>query len=523
MPMFRFVGTGVNQGEWKEIINPTRYKSVSDGYVEEDNGWYFHNGQWRHIYQRIPDLALSNLSAIEVGADRAVVRATLLHSEHHPATTVYLRYRRVGTDTWLSDSVVTDGANADFGIPALTPQVEYEAEASLDSNFGTAISVRFTTTTPVLFLQSIAISAITHGGATATVNIVNSSLLGPATVYIRYRKDGDTSWINRSLENQDGATAILVLSGLEHSSDYDVEASLESNFGTSVSNEFTTANPPAIGTVGNLRVVRSSRRTTTGGTFSEWSVWSAHSTARGSGSSRTLALADARSNVPSDTDTAEYREGSTTDNGGGPVAPVYSDWVFTGTRQTFSAFGSSASSARTAVLARVPATTATRYYERGSVQVDGPLTDRPASQRYRASIITGIYQRRLITPGTSTGGDNWEVSISVERRTRTPASNTGGDNWEVSISVERRTRTRIAGVTRTRYTFTAHWDAPTTGPITGYQVEVGGNSFDQIGTSRVISSNQSSSSNSTQVRVRVVNTGTNPDSYGSWAGPVSYS
>ena len=72
MPMFRFVGAGVNDGDWKEITNPN-VRDDEGEFAEIGNGWHRTASSWSHIYQRIPDLFLSNLTATFVGPDLSLI------------------------------------------------------------------------------------------------------------------------------------------------------------------------------------------------------------------------------------------------------------------------------------------------------------------------------------------------------------------------------------------------------------------------------------------------------------------
>ena len=128
-----------------------------------------------------------------------------------------------------------------------------------------------------LYLTGAAASAVTFSSATITVSIANSDRYDAADVYIRYRPVGTTAWVTRTLANQDGATATLIIGGLAATTNYEVQASLDSDFGIHVSTALTTLAAPPLGAPRNLRVTRTSRTTTTTTpsttSYSEWSEW----------------------------------------------------------------------------------------------------------------------------------------------------------------------------------------------------------------------------------------------------------
>ena len=167
---------------------------------------------------------------VTVGTDDALER-----------TPVYLRYRSYEHSKWLGPETRTaSSGSASFALNNLTPDTGYELEASTDRYFSSGRTVFETlTTSPASRISRVSVGAITDIKATVTANI--SRPQPGMTGYLRYRVQGEATWVGPEVRTTSSSPWRITLMDLLPSTVYEVEASLDGEFGDSMSTTFTTA------------------------------------------------------------------------------------------------------------------------------------------------------------------------------------------------------------------------------------------------------------------------------------------
>ena len=166
--------------------------------------------------------------------------------------TVHLHYRKFGESEWIStEPKTTEGASEFFDLTGLTPNTKYEVEASLSSDFSGAMAVTFTTLAPEPSVSSVKVEDISQATATAIAAIANSDGTSQ-TVYVRYRTTTPHGeWRNAPETTSATGQASTGLTGLTADTEYEVQASLDADYGNAASYTFTTLRFPSIA---NLKV-----------------------------------------------------------------------------------------------------------------------------------------------------------------------------------------------------------------------------------------------------------------------------
>ena len=91
-------------------------------------------------------------------------------------------------------------------------------------------------------VASVSFSGVMRDSATVTVAVANLDSVSH-TVHLRYKKTDDTAWTGAGSMDTTGTDVTFNLSGLDGNTDYDVEASLESDFSAGVVAETLTTSP----------------------------------------------------------------------------------------------------------------------------------------------------------------------------------------------------------------------------------------------------------------------------------------
>ena len=146
--------------------------------------------------------------------------------------TVHLRYRTTTPQGEWSDTQKTTSTtgNAEIALSGLTQDTEYEAEASLTSDFGVSETDVFRTLPPAPVVSGVSVDDETQTAATANISIANAN--GDSqTVHLRYRiATPQGEWIDTQETTSTTDSAEIGLSGLSADTEYDVQASLDSSF-----------------------------------------------------------------------------------------------------------------------------------------------------------------------------------------------------------------------------------------------------------------------------------------------------
>ena len=193
-----------------------------------------------------PAPSLSGVSVDDITQASAVATVKIANAAT-ARMTVYMRHRASGAEGWATaQSKTTAGASAAFGLVGLNPKTTYEVEASFSSDFTVSVTATFTTLAPDPSLSGVVIGSITQTSAVATVTIADPGG-EPKTVHLQYRVEGTSAWSIPALteSTEDGSVDIL-MTGLDADTRYEVQASLDSEFGESVSDTFATLRYPSL-------------------------------------------------------------------------------------------------------------------------------------------------------------------------------------------------------------------------------------------------------------------------------------
>ena len=201
----------------------------------------------------ISDLAISDITRTSALATVNIANAGSARK------TVYLRHREFGESEWgAAQTKTVTGTSASYSLAGLSPGTTYEVQASLSSDFGTSKSAVFTTLSPAPRLSGISVDGITQTSAVATVHIANPGTASK-TVYLRHRASGAVEWSATQSDSATGSSAAFGLTGLTARTTYEVQASLTSGFGVTVSATFTTLAPdPSVSAISVTDITQTS-------------------------------------------------------------------------------------------------------------------------------------------------------------------------------------------------------------------------------------------------------------------------
>ena len=182
------------------------------------------------------------VSGVSVGSrTHTGVTVTVSTDDRQDRTSVYLRYRSYEQAAWTGPETRTASSGAaSFTLSGLMPDREYEIEASTDRYFPAARTMYGTfSTSPAPRISLVSVGNITDTKATVTANI--SRPQPRMTVYLRYRTQGTATWNAPEARITSSSPLRLTLMDLMPVTQYEVEASLDSDFSDSMSKTFTTA------------------------------------------------------------------------------------------------------------------------------------------------------------------------------------------------------------------------------------------------------------------------------------------
>ena len=193
--------------------------------------------------------SISNLEVEDETKNSATAVITIADPDGSNQT-IHLRYRTAAPQGAWSSTLPGSSttAEASIGLTALAPDTEYEAEASLTSDFAVAVSDVFRTLPPDPVVSKVSVNSIRQTTATASIDIANANE-NTQTVSLRYRTTtprGAWSGIKTATSTTDSAS--IDLTELTPGTEYDVQASLENSFPSSRTKHdtFTTLRRPSI-------------------------------------------------------------------------------------------------------------------------------------------------------------------------------------------------------------------------------------------------------------------------------------
>ena len=195
-----------------------------------------------------PDPSLSSIGVGSITQTTAVVAANIIYPDNG-GNTVHLQYRESEEAEWsAADPQTTDGATATFELNGLRPSTEYEVEAWLGSDSAGSKTATFTTLALDPIVSALKVARVRQTTATANVDIAGSGGIS-RIVHMRYRTATPLGEWN-DIDGPEGITAAsIALSDLVADTDYEVEASLDADFGRAESTTFSTLRYPSISEV----------------------------------------------------------------------------------------------------------------------------------------------------------------------------------------------------------------------------------------------------------------------------------
>ncbi len=167
---------------------------------------------------------------------RLIINLLSYNSDIGPQLSTRVRYRRVSSQgPWhtlesLAPFPNPRGASFNYDIRGLDPDSVYEVQASSDERFSRdrTESLRFSTLLPTV--STIDVVNPTLSGATLEL-LLQGTDSKSRTVYVRYRAAvSETRWTKGPRVSTSTDTATLALTNLRAGADYEVAASLYSNF-----------------------------------------------------------------------------------------------------------------------------------------------------------------------------------------------------------------------------------------------------------------------------------------------------
>ena len=200
------------------------------------------------------------------------VRVKVSTKNINAGVTVYMRHRH-GSTPWLHLSPVKfqPGHIFQFQLGALLPGEEYELQTSFESGFPQAgtTSFTFSTLADIPSVKSLKESSVTKETAKAVVD-VHSPDDTDQEVHLRWRELGESTWTSMSPQTTTALTTTFELTGLQEDTLYEMEAALDSGFGTAT----------ALSQVFETRGGVTASTTTGGGGWRWWWRWRLRSCAR---------------------------------------------------------------------------------------------------------------------------------------------------------------------------------------------------------------------------------------------------
>ena len=193
-----------------------------------------------------PDPSVSGVSVGSITQTSATATVTIAYPGI-ARKTVHLRYRVSGETEWgAAQTKATSGGSAAIDLTGLSPRTMYEVEASLSGDFAGSKTATFSTLSLDPSVSGVSIGSITQASAAATVTIANPGT-AQKIVYLQYRVDGTSEWSDSALTaTTDGPNATIYMTGLIADTEYEVRASLASDFALAQHATFTTLRYPSI-------------------------------------------------------------------------------------------------------------------------------------------------------------------------------------------------------------------------------------------------------------------------------------
>ena len=145
-------------------------------------------------------------------------------------TTVYVRYRALGTGAWSEpQSRITYSNTVRLFLADLLPDTQYEVEASSEESFpGDNSAFETFVTEPAPRVSKVNVEGITDVSATVVVDI--DSPQAQMKVYLRFRVEGTGTWSTPRSRTTSIPSAQFSAADLKSDTGYEVETSLDKDF-----------------------------------------------------------------------------------------------------------------------------------------------------------------------------------------------------------------------------------------------------------------------------------------------------
>ena len=145
-------------------------------------------------------------------------------------TTVYVRYRALGTGAWSEpQSRITYSNTVRLFLADLLPDTQYEVEASSEEGFpGDNSAFEIFVTEPAPRVSKVNVEGITDVSATVVVDI--DSPQAQMKVYLRFRVEGTGTWSTPRSRTTSIPSAQFSAADLKSDTGYEVETSLDKDF-----------------------------------------------------------------------------------------------------------------------------------------------------------------------------------------------------------------------------------------------------------------------------------------------------
>ena len=145
-------------------------------------------------------------------------------------TTVYVRYRALGTGAWSEpQSRITNSSTVRLFLTGLLPDTQYEVEASSEESFpGDNSALETFVTEPAPGVSEANVEGITNVSATIAVDI--DSPQAQMKIYLRFRVEGTGIWSTTRTRTTSIPSARFSLTDLKSDTGYEYEMSLDKDF-----------------------------------------------------------------------------------------------------------------------------------------------------------------------------------------------------------------------------------------------------------------------------------------------------
>ena len=210
----------------------------------------------------VADPVISSLQCENIGQTYATA-IVVIEDAGTGMKEVFLKHSMDGTDEWtqLPFTTITYTDSTSINLTGLQDGTAYQVAVALSEDFSDMIVEQcITLTAPSV--SGVSIGSKTQTSAVAAVTIANAGT-AQKTVHLRYREFGETKWNTAQTKTTTGASAAFNLTGLDPRTTYEVQASLDIEFGTSKYAVFTTLSPdPSVSGVSVGSITQTSATTT---------------------------------------------------------------------------------------------------------------------------------------------------------------------------------------------------------------------------------------------------------------------